>query len=457
MTAGKFTMNFDWTEQLVLQSTSFVHPELHPQHADHAVVARYGREKDFMWTGAVRGLAAFLLTSVVSPTHDPEEFVINGAAARALFENFKSSKIATSSWMTRMFGRDKGSRPMLARIIHARKPAGMHALALQLKHLAPSGIAVYCNKERLRDHRKLGVLLRCLALDPKNAPEIRELKQEFDSVKQEITLFEPTAPAHVSTTPVPNSSSTPTIVPVQADSSRLLEVVDKFLRDTPNANHYLDVHSHLSNLRKEIAILEDIGDPDGVTDLLKKQIKDCCIISEDYFTGAVASTMGKGRFLYACSSLIDCGYTQYVTDPGWLLLLRRMGQAARFTRGEFIRVFFIELRPLLDAELTALTQIITRHLQQGIHVGLIEDSAIAGDSRIKRNMALLGHRILLHATDQVQWDLDITPYRQDLKDADEKHSHFLRNLLYRFTPKDSGQVATILRELFPSLPFDITR
>jgi hypothetical protein len=450
MALGELTLHFGCTGMPILRSTHFRHTELRTPDGSTQLIARCGRNKDFEWTKAVRSLSALLITFKLTPPSDSREFVLEGTWADELYENLKHNKISTSKWMTRMFGLSHNSQPILARVIRATKVAGAPVITIPYRHLHPGTLSVLCDGNSITDPPRLDLLVNALrSPSPATAPS--HWRQRWE----DATLLASPTQLRVHSQPrfFPNHSpavAEPLSARMEANESpdALLEIVDKFLTSTPISTRYLDINGHLNSLRREICILQDAGDPDGAIQLLKAQVKDCCIVAENYFTGTLAQASRHGNFLYACSSLLDTGYVNYLQDKGWALLLRRMGQAAKITRRFVIRVFFIDLGPIRVTDFNALCDVLALHLRSGVHVGLIDEASIPSDVRVKRNMACIGNDILLHATDQLTWDLDITTSKVDIYDAQEKHRYFMNHLALHLTPAEAGSVRDAVRSLF---------
>jgi hypothetical protein len=231
-----------------------------------------------------------------------------------------------------------------------------------------------------------------------------------------------------------------------------LSCIDKMVRTVPILDRYLDVESHLRHLRQELQVLEDVGDPEGVSTLLKGQIKNLCIVAEEFFTDRFSGDSKTGRFLYACSSLLDTGIQSYVADPGWMMLLRRMGRVAKRPNTTVTRIFFLRKATLLENELNQLSKVIEAHLAQNVSIGIVDQDLLPADMMLKRNMACIDGRVLLHATDQVQWDLDFTEDSRSIQDAASKHDGFLDRLMMHYGPADVTDVSNSLKHLFNPTP-----
>jgi hypothetical protein len=235
--------------------------------------------------------------------------------------------------------------------------------------------------------------------------------------------------------------------PEMQDTETLIGSLNNLISAEPHNAGFIDPKDFLSRLRREVSILEDNG-TDGTVGLLKNQIKEFCIMSELYFTQKTAEDLKGGSFLYSCSSLIDNGVAEYFSDAGWLLLLRGMRQAKRESGGEFMRVFFIDRRTLSGAELESLAQIVDAHLKSGVSVGFADDRMITGDARIKRNMALLGSKALISATDQIQWDLDFTRQPSDLTTSRDKYLFFVDSAFLIVRPDQRASALSALKYNF---------
>ena len=226
--------------------------------------------------------------------------------------------------------------------------------------------------------------------------------------------------------PVSKSSTVdgPAVSQEQIDTT--LQCIDKMVRTVPSLDKFLNVDTHLQHLRNELTILEEIGDPEGMAKLLKMQIKNLCILAEEYYTHKFLGDLKNGRFLYACSSLIDVGVQAYIDDPGWMMLLRRMGNVAKIPNTLVTRAFFLKKESLSAADIVIVASIIAAHLEQNISVGIVNQDELRAELLLKRNMACIDGRVLLHATDQVQWDLDFSDDLRVVSDAAEKHERMSR-------------------------------
>ena len=233
------------------------------------------------------------------------------------------------------------------------------------------------------------------------------------------------------------------------DNIDSLSDVLKDLITEPTAHGLIDGKSYLSYLNKEILILEDHGNTNDITKLLKNQIKQFCINSEIYFTNKIAEEKINTQFLYSDSSLIDIGINEYLEDEGWMTLLYLMGQSFRQFGGEFIRCFFLKIKPLNTNELLSLVKIIKAHLKNGIKVAIVDDDDVPNELKFKRNMALLGKKVLLHATDQISWDLSLNNSKSTISYAYDQY-YFFRNIAkHTFTIVDNEKkIIEILSSIF---------
>ena len=211
----------------------------------------------------------------------------------------------------------------------------------------------------------------------------------------------------------------------------------------------IDAPAYLRMLRREVDRLEGDEENRHIVAWLKGQIKNFCITCEIYFTHQTSERLEGGHFLYACSGLLDHGPTTYLQDTGWLTLLRSMSQAQRRHEGHFLRVFFLEFGPLSRTDFMSIGEVIQRHLRHGVDVALMDQSAIPPDVRVKRNMAWLNGSLVMLATDQIQWDLEITHHQTAISSAREKHDFFVKHAVYTFSHDVSEPIMPILADLYP--------
>ncbi len=228
----------------------------------------------------------------------------------------------------------------------------------------------------------------------------------------------------------------------------LIRGLNELVSSEPHSAGLIDPKEFLDRLRREISVLEDTGSEKLVIDLLKNQIRQFCIMSELYFTQRTAEDKRGGNFLYSCSSLIDTGVADYFSDSGWLLLLRGMRHAKRESGGDFMRIFFVDRRSLTRIEFESLAKIVDLHLESGVSVGFLEDRMVTGNARIKRNMALMGGKALITATDQIQWDLGFTKKPSDLMEFHEKHKFFVESAFLVLHPDGRAKALSVLRANF---------
>lgn len=211
----------------------------------------------------------------------------------------------------------------------------------------------------------------------------------------------------------------------------------------------IDAPAYLRMLRRKIEQFEQTKENHDNIAFLKEEIKNFCISSEIYFTNQISESLEGGHFLYACSGLLDHGPTSYLNDTGWLSLLQSMSQAQHRHDGHFLRVFFLEFGSLSQTDFESIEKVIERHLRHRVGVALMDQSAIPPDVQAKRNMAWLNGHLVLQATDQLQWDLEISHHKEAISSAREKHDFFVQNAVRTFSSKDYNQIVPILSDLFP--------
>lgn len=227
----------------------------------------------------------------------------------------------------------------------------------------------------------------------------------------------------------------------------LEESLNKFIRILPKITNSIDAILYVNRLHKDIRQCIEKGSSGQVIEILKKEIENLCFISELFFTNEIIESFRGGIYLYSCSSLVDAGICAYLSNPGWLTLLRTMGMASR-KGGRFLRTFFIEVRKLDMAELIALEKIISCHLKCGVDVALLDQKKIPLQYMTHSNMAWLNNSILISATDQIQWDLDITQNKSNMSTAREKYNFFETNATYLFTNREINFLSFMLSEIF---------
>ena len=229
------------------------------------------------------------------------------------------------------------------------------------------------------------------------------------------------------------------------------ELMEQFeaMISTVSPHCLINAPDYLRMLRQTVSEFEHSAGAAEMVVRIKEEIKSFCISSESYFTRKTAEDKGGGDFLYACSSLIDRGYRAYLQDRGWQNLLWTMGQVAEQYGGHFARVFFVDFEPLHRRDFEALQEVITLHLQNRVKVALMDQTALPDEVRPKRNMAWLQGHLLLHATDQIQWDLDVSDHKTTISEAREKHDFFVTHAEQIFSLRDVNRVNPILADLFP--------
>jgi len=206
---------------------------------------------------------------------------------------------------------------------------------------------------------------------------------------------------------------------------------------------------YLSMLGRELAILRGERGNGAALEMLVDQIRTFCVSSEIYFTQRAAEASQGGTFLYSCSSLIDAGLERYIADSGWMMLLRSMGQAKRQFAGTYLRVFFVTRGMFAtDLALRTLAQVIKAHLSVGVSVALVDADDLDHQTELKRNMAWIAGKTLLHATDQRQWDLEFKTDPASLRRARDQHHHFQKIALAVFKSGDEPLLLRRLRAVF---------
>jgi hypothetical protein len=210
-----------------------------------------------------------------------------------------------------------------------------------------------------------------------------------------------------------------------------------------NPSKYLDF------LKRQLAILNDEGlSSEGIL-FLKSEIKSFCVSSEVYFTMQAADSRNDLNYFYSCSSLIDRGLDSYLADDGWIFLLKMMGQVARSSEGKFMRVFFIKPLEITNIiQIQSLAKIVRLHLRYNVSVSLFSHDDLSEDLFIRRNMAIMGGKSILYATDQIQWDLGLSSSPEDIERGNYQHSYFRKNALYIFYPNEFAEIDNILHALF---------
>lgn len=234
-------------------------------------------------------------------------------------------------------------------------------------------------------------------------------------------------------------------------------VIERFMKlakDTlsGDVSLQLDVPSYLNSLRHELSLLRDeAGDTAAVAGVIG-QIKHLCIMAEDYFTGQAIEAGGKLPFLYSCSSLIDHGISAYVRDSAWMRLLDAIGTMRRESGSSFLRVFFLDSRNTSTAQdALDLFEIVRRHLGNGISVAFVDVASAPLELLYKKNMAWIGGRKLLHTTDQIKWELELTNSAYDISEARDKHAELVRISKVIFTPEEIFAVAYVKASIFSLL------
>jgi hypothetical protein len=209
------------------------------------------------------------------------------------------------------------------------------------------------------------------------------------------------------------------------DPGYLSGMLEKLVIDGDAFLRTLNLQSYVRDLRADLKLLADRPEQGCIIEYIKKQIKEVCIMSEAHYASTLGGLAADEPFLFSCSSLIDAGVEAYVSDPHWQYLLFRFGSAFK-VRGKVppLRIFFVNSETLWQTNLHHIDHIIRQHLACGINVKLVPDEAVVQAARDKRNMAIFGHKVLLHATDQVSWDLDLTVEMSALRAAKDKHFYF---------------------------------
>ena len=219
----------------------------------------------------------------------------------------------------------------------------------------------------------------------------------------------------------------------------------------------IDPSRYLNVLKRQLAILNDEGrNSEGIL-FLKSEIKNFCVSSEVYFTMQAADSRNDLNYFYSCSSLIDRGLDSYLADDGWLFLLKMMGQIAKSSDGKFMRIFFIKPLEITNViQIQSLAKIIITHLKYNVSVALFSHDDLSEDLYRRRNIAMIGGKTILYATDQIQWDLGLSSSPDDIERGNYKHSYFRKNALYVFYPKELTKVNYILSDLF-DITIDLVR
>ena len=210
----------------------------------------------------------------------------------------------------------------------------------------------------------------------------------------------------------------------------------------------IDPARYLSAQRRHIALLLSSGDNTGAVQMIKKNIKSFCISAEIYSTMVASEDEAVEKLRFGCSAAMDGGIGSYAKDDEWRLLLMEMGQSARVSRKEFIRVIFIDFRRLYSAtERFTLTNVILDHIRNFVTVALFPAEDLSDDTNEKKNMAIFGNHGMLATTDQVAWDLGFFSSKGELCRAIQKHEYFVSNAVCVFRPGDDKKVSSKVSEL----------
>lgn len=214
----------------------------------------------------------------------------------------------------------------------------------------------------------------------------------------------------------------------QEDLDRQTERVRRLVESSSRNGMMTDPREYLRRLNHKADVLRREGSSAVAMDLVTGEIKRFCLSSEQFLAVAATEQAPGSSNYFSCSSLIDTGPVEYLADSGWLLLLRSLARAKKRYGGRFVRIFFIDPTSELTPEQNAaIVKVLRLHLEAGVEVMVVSQEDIEAELLAKRNMALFGGKELLHATDQVSWDLEYSSRRDELDSALSRH----RELQYK--------------------------
>jgi transcriptional regulator with XRE-family HTH domain len=239
-------------------------------------------------------------------------------------------------------------------------------------------------------------------------------------------------------------------IEVVSDTDALEERLSKLLLDGTDTLHIRGAE-FLHWLRRE-AERHRTRDHEEYAGMLLSLIKQFCVLSEVYLTDQIAGSTDQ-PLLYSCSALVDEGPGSYRNDPAWNVLLKEMGRAASQYDRHVLRVFFLDpVKMSQSSDYDDVAHVVQQHLRQGVNVALLDQRSVDISLLAKRNVAWIGGEVLLDATDQISWDLDVTRYRRSISDAREKLDHYLNSALVHLSREASpAETAHKLAEAFLKL------
>lgn len=355
-----------------------------------AVSANQSTVNLFRWSSAVHALSILCVTSRrIYSKHDSTSIASiqgeKGSPAASL--DYAISK--QTNWLLDMFGWENSSSATIQRLFIRKNPErkrpGPVEISFNNSLITGRDITIKINGDIVDDESEL-LSIEMTLLDawksPKNLPTSNE--QLIDTSHRFSKDITPFVPQH---------------------TAEYLELIKQ--------------HLHITHHQNE----EDIRR------FLIQQIKHLCITSEIIHTNLAANRKKQSLF-YSCSALVDTSPDDYLQDAEWRVLLNTMGRSKQKSNSAFSRVFFFpKLEFGLQEDATSIQKIINLHLEQGIDVYFVDQDDLSVDLQQKKNIACIGGEVLIDATDQQTWDLDITQRKGEIRIAQAKHETF-RELAY---------------------------
>lgn len=366
----------------------------------------YSHEASFKWSSAVRALSILLLKHRTAHHTNRRAFIEGVAGSLAASLDYALSK--QPSWMIDMFGASIDGRTILHRLLERvngeRKRPGPVRIMVREAALKSDEIFIFLNNSIITDENQILNLLGQLQSNFKLSQE------ENESPERVIHCFE-----------------------------ELMGSTKKLLGD-------FTMYEYLQDLLKKQEILSRQGSSE-MLEIVKAQIKRLCIFGEAAFAIQLRTDLSdKIAPRFSCSSLIDGSPEQYAKDSEWEYLLQTFKISFRNVCKP-TRIFFVNDNVLCQTHFGALKKIFTKHLECGMEISLVHDSDITGDCRRKRNIAYFGKEAVLHATDQVDWDLAFSDNRRVNQEVRDKHEYFISRSFTTFSQVRAKGLDQQLREI----------
>lgn len=355
----------------------------------------------FRWSKGVQAFALLLVRHAIAELRGERAGCLRGGQG-SLAASLDYSLSKNPLWLLDMFGTTRSGAPFHHRIFERENPERKRPgpVAVRVRHvlMPPSSISIMVDSVLLRSPSEL------LAFSER-------LEQALGNEKDQ-----------------------------REDAAHLTETLSKLVVDGIDFLPGIDLRKYIAGLRKDLQRLKECGADGVIIEMLKSHIKQACILGEAHFAATLGGAEVGDSLLFSCSSLIDAGPHSYVGDPQWQFLLYKLKSAlaSRTVGANPLRVFFVDKMVCRAENIAPLREIVQQHLESGVEVKFISDSEVGDDARDKRNMAWFGGKVLLQATDQVSWDLELSTERRTVAQARDKHAYFQSLYGCHFRLKDRG-------------------